>query len=434
MGYTLSKHKAKPIKPVCIKYGTRPLNRAIPNWDDPAKWKGKPCYVIGGGPSFKDFNFDLIKDELTIGTNKTCLYYNTTINYCMDIVLHNNMYYVYKKTKPKLHALWIAYTGEKVFLDANNSGKYSELVSVIPRIKNKAISFDLKKGIFGGNNSGLGALMLAIALRCNPIYLLGYDLKTTAINTHWHEGYDNDNVDAQSRRLERFKHSFVEMAPAIKAMKVDVINLTPDSALDCFETKDISEVIKENTKQTRPIYVAFYTIGTPYEQESRKLIASLDKYALDYDVVGVKNTGSWDDNTHLKPQFLLDMLKKHKGRPIVYVDCDAVIDSYPTMFDIYHDTIGVPVINWSDYRNTSRIEMLSGTIYIPNTDESVRTITLWKNMCDTYTKVWDQKLLEKVIGNHWIIDDSYCNIFDLMNVSNPIITHYQASRKFKKQV
>ena len=47
-------------------------------------WKGKRCFIIGGGPSLSDFDFDILKDELTIGINKTLIQFSPTLNYSMD--------------------------------------------------------------------------------------------------------------------------------------------------------------------------------------------------------------------------------------------------------------------------------------------------------------------------------------------------------------
>ena len=37
--------------------------------------------------------------------------------------------------------------------------------------------------------------------------------------------------------------------------------------------------------------VGYYTINTPYEQEAKKLISSLNKFNITHDVIGIPNKG-----------------------------------------------------------------------------------------------------------------------------------------------
>ena len=55
-------------------------------------WQNKVCFIIGGGESLEGFNFNLLKNQLVIGTNKTFIYYpQITINYSMDVKFYNNI-------------------------------------------------------------------------------------------------------------------------------------------------------------------------------------------------------------------------------------------------------------------------------------------------------------------------------------------------------
>ena len=105
------------------------------------------------------------------------------------------------------------------------------------------MSKDITHGIYGGNNSGFGALMLAIALGANPIYLLGYDMKIES-KTHWHSGYPNQNAEKLRNRLLIFKKQFEEFANPIKKLGIDIVNLNPNSALSCFKICSPSTVLK----------------------------------------------------------------------------------------------------------------------------------------------------------------------------------------------
>lgn len=72
------------------------------------------------------------------------------------------------------------------------------------------------------------------------------------------------------------------------------------------------------------IVVAYYTEGTPYEDEARLFTASLDRVGMVHRVVGVPDRGNWDANTAHKPLFVREMRAKLKG-PLVYIDVDAFV-------------------------------------------------------------------------------------------------------------
>ncbi len=57
----------------------RGMNRATPGWWSQyqggplwsilpkGSWNARPCFIVGGGPSLKNFNWDLLKGQITIG-------------------------------------------------------------------------------------------------------------------------------------------------------------------------------------------------------------------------------------------------------------------------------------------------------------------------------------------------------------------------------
>jgi len=47
-------------------------------------WKNKPCFIVGGGPSLKDFNWHLLKGKRTIGVNRAFEKFEPTVMFSMD--------------------------------------------------------------------------------------------------------------------------------------------------------------------------------------------------------------------------------------------------------------------------------------------------------------------------------------------------------------
>jgi hypothetical protein len=181
--------------------------------------------------------------------------------------------------------------------------------------------------------------------------------------------------------------------------------------------------------------VSYYTINTGYADEAAKLGASAYDLKLPIYIRPIDNLGSWQKNTHYKPIFLKECLDKFK-MPIVYVDSDAIIRQCPVLFDVIDADIAV------HYRENR--ELLSGTMYLNYNENVLRLLNAWIAACEKYPDKWEQRILEQLLNltGEWLgilniyhLPASYCQIFDIMkNEGEPVIEHFQASRRYKKLV
>ena len=208
-------------------------------------WKDKTCFLIGGGPSLKGFDFTPIKNELTIGVNKSFIEFPTTINYAMDWRFYNMV------TSDDLYQQWASYKGIKLFLKRSTKSKFNDDVYVVNSLREKGLSLDLHRGIWGGNNSGFGALMLAICLGATRIGLLGYSMKVqkeqNKIKTHWHGGYGLGRAGNFQSKLDKFRVCFEEFSSVIAKQGIEVVNLvekSEDSKLTCFPKDFLENFLK----------------------------------------------------------------------------------------------------------------------------------------------------------------------------------------------
>jgi len=196
-------------------------------------WKGRRCFIVGGGPSLKDFNWDLLKNELWIGINAVWLHAVPTISYTHDKRVIELFYKEHKnawKNLPcRVHKHLNQLTGQK--------DKFGEILTFQGC---KVWSKSLEQGLFNGNNSGVTALNLAEILGANPIYLLGFDMKSKDGATQFHNHYPAGWKQPDTV-YKNFKTAFSRNRCFLKS---EVINLGPDSDLDCFPKKTIEEVLK----------------------------------------------------------------------------------------------------------------------------------------------------------------------------------------------
>jgi len=211
------------------------------------QWTGQRCFIIGGGESLKGFDFNLLKGERVIAINRAFEYCDfADIWYAMDVRFYNDIRNGIFDTVlgGSVYAKWKAFQGIKAFLCPINHYKFYDKVYFIRRFPQEEVVKNLADGIYGGSNSGFGALMLAIALGANPIYLLGYDMRIRE-STHFHSGYEHQKgkKDSLANKIGIFRKLFEDFADKYPK-DVQIINLCLDSAIECFPKDHIYNVFQ----------------------------------------------------------------------------------------------------------------------------------------------------------------------------------------------
>lgn len=205
-------------------------------------WAGKPCYIIGGGPSLEGhwpWLLPRLEGQLTIGINRVYEQFDPTIIFGMDPTfirwLQMGKYgelAEHKWKKSKAYKVWLLTYKTKVADDIyilKCIGGYTKALQSFPS--------RMENGIGHGKNSGYAALNLAVCLGANPIYLLGYDMKKDGEKTHWHDGHPKVMPDHVP---ESFKKHFFFASKELIKWGIKVINLNPKSALNCFPKAEMS--------------------------------------------------------------------------------------------------------------------------------------------------------------------------------------------------
>lgn len=203
-------------------------------------WSGKPCFIVGGGPSLKDFDWTKLKGHRTIGVNRAFERFEPTIIFSMDTDfidwVRNDMYSRVKdgaetKTKflaSKAYKVWLRMTPVKL---PENFFIVRVAKNYFYGLRNFTLQ-SMQEGICHGDNSGYAALNLAVCLGANPIYLLGFDCKHENGRSHWHDGHIRKQKE---KRVAKWIKRFNLAAEKLATTEFRVVNLNPDSALECFE-------------------------------------------------------------------------------------------------------------------------------------------------------------------------------------------------------
>lgn len=209
-------------------------------------WKGKPCFIVGGGPSLRNFDWDLLKGKRTIGVNRAYEMFDPTVIFSMDTRFL--LWIKQEKYGPEATRRFAMSTAYRVWLCTYNC-RLPEEILILKVWKTygqgkRAFPATMREGIGHGHNSGYGALNLAACLGANPIYLLGFDMKYEAehgqMQSHWHKGHP---VAHQPDTVLKFIQYFPYVEREAKKMGLRIINLNPESGLDCFLKKPLEKVL-----------------------------------------------------------------------------------------------------------------------------------------------------------------------------------------------
>jgi hypothetical protein len=410
-------------------------------------WKGQRCFIIGGGPSLTGFNFSQLRYEKVIAINKSFVAAPfAEIAFAIDRQFQD---WVTNPDKgggvmEEAQKKWGNFEGHKVWLKIPGE-IYQSDIEFVRLAGHEGISQSLEEGVFDGSNSGYAAINLAITLGANPIYLLGYDMKHDKEgNSHFHGGYPKPQVEKQ---LEMFARKFPALAKQAKEKGIQIINLNKDSALECFEFGDLPKLNKnEYTKKW--IVISFYTKGTSYEQEIEKLRESLEEFKVDYHFFPFVPQGTWRKNLNYKSECILKAFDMFPNQDIVFIDADGIMRQYPILFNVlsrqkYFD-VAASFRKYSP-RSGDANELLSGTLWFPNNERGRNLVRKWHEVGLQREDIRHQQCLRMAIEQ---LQDSgtevrvcrmpfeYTYVFDYSypTKKKPIIEHFQASRRFRKEV
>lgn len=191
-------------------------------------YKDKVIYIIGGGPSLKNFDWTLLKDKVKIAINKAFLYVpDAEVIYWTD-------YRFYKWYEKEI----TEFKGSKV------TNKNKPLKTDIINLRDTGRSgLDMDpSSLRHGNNSGFAAINLAVHYGAKKIVLLGYDMNSQANATHWHDGYTkiSHNHKIYKKSMIPFFSTLVE---PLREAGVSVWNANPNSALDTFPKCTLNEAL-----------------------------------------------------------------------------------------------------------------------------------------------------------------------------------------------
>jgi len=184
----------------------------------------KACFIVGTGPSLEGFDFSLLKGKTTIAINHAVRFFEPSYVFWADHHLPD-----------ELTSAILASSATRFSIDKKN-----EIPDTTVLTSNGGPSNSFNDGLFYVQNSGLAAVNLAILLGYDPIYLLGLDMGSNNVKTHF---YPNDRwvPNCVYEYQAKFYGYFYEERYGMDMPKI--YNCSPVSKIKAFEFMDYGEVL-----------------------------------------------------------------------------------------------------------------------------------------------------------------------------------------------
>lgn len=193
-------------------------------------------FLVAGGPSLTGFDWERLRGKYVIAVNRAF-----EVLPFAQVLYWTDWRFFSWYTKPILaHRARRKITGLRNADREHNYGPHLGQIEVWRITGPQGI--DRAAGCLRhGNNAGFAAINLSVHLGAHRIYLLGYDMKATNVGpAHWHDGYP---IPTPVRAYANMIGYYPSLVEPLRHMGIEVVNLNPESALECFPKRNIDEVL-----------------------------------------------------------------------------------------------------------------------------------------------------------------------------------------------
>ena len=193
-------------------------------------WLDKPAVVIASGPSLSDEQIERVERSREADGCRVLTVNNTCQRAPWADVHYFGDYMAVKHYLPKLQA---ACSGE--FWSCSSAARERYRTHYVKGVPRPGFG---ERVVHLNGNSGAQAINLAMVFGAKRVLLLGFDMKAGPKGeAHWFGQHPPQLVQIQLYR--EWMHHLTQAAPDAAARGVDIVNVTPGSALECFRRGDL---------------------------------------------------------------------------------------------------------------------------------------------------------------------------------------------------
>lgn len=191
-------------------------------------------YVLGGGPSLKDFDFSRLAVKFVVGCNDAYKLGDEIV----DVLFWGDAGWW------RTHRDRVIQRYSGVVVSCNSRARKDDRVCYITRKSRGLANADDSRGIAWNFSSGAASTNLALRFGARYVILLGFDMKLGGDGSaNWHP---NEVSMPNPNSYNRFLRGFQSIRDALpeKFPESTIINANLDSAMEFFPKMDLEEALK----------------------------------------------------------------------------------------------------------------------------------------------------------------------------------------------
>jgi hypothetical protein len=243
-------------------------------------------------------------------------------------------------------------------------------------------------------------------------YLLGCDCKENGYAfSDPIRGTEHQLIDSKSL------HAYERIASTKKPTQI--INLSQDSALECFQKSFLEKVVNDSKIDiSKYLVIGYYTPNQNYKQMAENMKASIEKQGLECYIEERPNAlvaskqyplpMPWVANCAQCADFCLEMYLKFPDKHIWFLDADSEMFQFPSLLldsSLVFD-ISMPVLTNKYVTN----EYVSNSIIFKQSRQTLKVLKSWVEITHArvqkmmeggypppYRKAWDQQTLQDAL-------------------------------------
>lgn len=146
------------------------------------------------------------------------------------------------------------FEGLKVTQDAIAEARIPTLKRVQCNKQNDDLIFDRPGHLVWGGNSGLQAMNLAAQFGAKKIILVGFDMRIDR-GLHWHGKHPIGMNNPTEGNVARWRRATDNAATAMRAHGIDVVNVSPVSALTAYPKMSLEKALREVSEPLKVLAV-----------------------------------------------------------------------------------------------------------------------------------------------------------------------------------
>lgn len=205
-----------------------------PAYIPPRKFEGADVYIIGGGPSLAGFDWERLRGKNTIGCNAAFLLGPELCDVCIfgDTKFFNRFrsrLRAFPNPKVGCHPALRVFAGEIQWMPRSPNGLH-------------------KDSLGWGTNTGCSAINLALIMGAKRVLLLGFDASGTFHQQNWHDEYCKNGFTTEKYLEFIGGHRAIAQALPIVFPGCEIVNLNPESAIECYPKEHANKYLPENER------------------------------------------------------------------------------------------------------------------------------------------------------------------------------------------